>query len=179
MSVAAACPDDEPEDSPTFGFLAEVERHLPEIAGGTYSGKIVERDRDRVEAVINAFVAGIGKRRIAQALGMSVHTVRGIVQRADAAGKIAPYKQRMSSRFAQAIELGIEQYIEALEEGKIQAAQIPVGVGILSDKKALLDGEATARVERSEGPSVEDVIERMRRAKGLLEGGDGGEIDVQ
>lgn len=162
---------DEEVSERAFPFMQDVERHLPEIAGGTFSGKIVEQDREKVDAVLMAFASGIGKKRIARAFGLSPHTVRGIVQRAEAAGKIAPYKQRMSVRLAQAIELGVEQYIEALEEGKIAPGQIPVGVGILTDKKALLDGEATSRVERTDGPSLAEVIERMKRAKGLLGGG--------
>jgi DNA-binding Lrp family transcriptional regulator len=180
MSSTAASAGDEPEDeSPAFSFFSEVEQHLPEIAGGTFSGVIVERDRELVDSVLAAFTAGIGKRRIARAFGLSPHTVRGIVQRAEASGRIAPYKQRMSARLAQAIELGVEQYIEALEEGKIAPGQIPVGVGILTDKKALLDGEATARVERTDGPSVQDVIERMRRAKGMIDGDTGRAIDSE
>lgn len=146
----------------------ESERHLPDVAGGTFSGKIVERDQQLVAAVLGAHAAGIGKKRIGEAFKISPNTVRGIVDRARLAGKIDPYKRRVSDQLGRAIESGMEQWIEAAEAGNIRADQIPVAVGIFSDKKALIDGEATSRVERTVGPSMDDVLEKMKRAKAVI-----------
>lgn len=149
-------------------IIEETERHLPDVAGGTFSGKIVERDQELVAAVLGAHVAGVGKKRIGEAFKISPNTVRGIVDRARQAGKIDPYKRRVSNQLGRAIESGMEQWIDAAEAGEIRADQIPVAVGIFSDKKALIDGEATSRVERTSGPSMDEVLEKMKRAKVAL-----------
>ena len=149
-------------------IVEECERRLLEITAPSFSGKIIERDKQLVEAILSAFAGGISQRRIAQAFKVSRNTVAALVDRATAAGKIEPIKKRLSGKLGRAIEAGIEQWIDAVEEGSISPSQIPVAVGIFSDKKALLDGEATSRIERVEGPSMDSVMEKLQRAKVAL-----------
>ncbi len=154
-----------------FEFMPEVEVRLVEIAGGTFSGKILEKDRQLVDAVLGAHASGIGKERIAGAFHISKNSVRGIIERARESGKIDPYKKHVSKSLGRAIESGIERWSEAVEEGNIRPDQIPVAVGIFFDKKQLLDGEVTSRVERVAAPSVDDVLAKMERARAVLAGG--------
>ncbi len=63
-----------------------------------------------------------------------------------------------------AVEAGIEHWTEAVEAGKVSASQIPIAVGIFTDKKLLLDGEATCRVEHVQVVTPEQLLEEMKRA---------------
>ena len=51
-----------------------------------------------------------------------------------------------------------------MEAGKVSASQIPVAVGIFTDKKLLLDGEATSRVEHVQRVTPEDLMADMKKA---------------
>lgn len=85
-----------------------------------------------------------GLKRIAEEMHVSVHSVRAARECLVAQGKLAPYKSRIVAKMEDAIECGLDRYVEALQNGEVAAAQIPVGVGILSDKRALALGEPTS-----------------------------------
>jgi len=167
-SIAFLMPDSAP-----FLFseadLADIESGLPALVDGKpdqerFSGAIIEKQQELVSAVLADLVQGHSQRLIASKYSISRHTISGILSRAEASGKIAPYKQRLSAKLARAIEGGIEKYTEDLEAGKIQGAQIPVGIGILSDKKALIDGEATEVIEHRHTVNLETWRESLRIA---------------
>ena len=148
-------------------FSAEaVEAGLVEVAGkprGQFSGGIIERQAELVDVILERFAAGASQREIARIYGVSTNTVAGIVARATAAGRIEAYKIRVSAKLAGAIEGGIEVWTDALRAGTLNPAQIPLAVGIFSDKKALLDGEATSRVEvRQVEPTGQDIDAALR-----------------
>ena len=148
-------------------FSAEaVEAGLVEVAGkprGQFSGALVERQAALVDVILERFAAGASQREIARVFRVSPNTVAGIVARATAAGRIEAYKIRVSAKLAGAIEGGIEVWTDALRAGLLNLAQIPLAVGIFSDKKALLDGEATSRVEvRQVEPTGQDIDAALR-----------------
>jgi hypothetical protein len=94
--------------------------------------------------LVELLVSNWGLKRIAVEMHVSVHSVRAARDVLVAEGKLAPYKERLVRKLEDVIELGIDRYREGLENGEVAAAQIPVGVGILSDKRALALGEPTA-----------------------------------
>ena len=148
-------------------FSAEaVEAGLVEVAGkprGQFSGGIIERQAELVDVILERFAAGASQREIARVFSVSTNTVAGIVSRARASGRIEAYKTRVSAKLAGAIEGGIEVWTDALRAGLLNPAQIPLAVGIFSDKKALLDGEATSRVEvRQVEPTGQDIDAALR-----------------
>ena len=143
-----------------------VEAGLVEVAGkprGQFSGGIIERQAELVDVILERFASGASQREIARVFSVSTNTVAGIVSRATASGRIEAYKTRVSAKLAGAIEGGIEFWTDALRAGTLNPAQIPLAVGIFSDKKALLDGEATSRVEvRQVEPSGQDIDAALR-----------------
>ena len=143
-----------------------VEAGLVEVAGkprGQFSGGIIERQAELVDVILERFASGASQREIARVFSVSTNTVAGIVSRATASGRIEAYKTRVSAKLAGAIEGGIEVWTDALRAGTLNPAQIPLAVGIFSDKKALLDGEATSRVEvRAVEPSGQDIDKALR-----------------
>ena len=143
-----------------------VEAGLVEVAGkprGQFSGGIIERQAELVDVILERFAAGASQREIARVFRVSSNTVAGIVARATTSGRIEAYKTRVSAKLAGAIEGGIEVWTDALRAGLLNPAQIPWAVGIFSDKKALLDGEATSRVEvRQVEPTGQDIDAALR-----------------
>lgn len=154
--------------TPALFDLAECERHLVELAApqsARFTGTTVEKDRQRVDAVLAAVVAGVPREHIARLAKISTHTIAGIVERAERSGEIAGWKERMSRLLARATETMAANLVEAVEKKSIPAASLPVALGIATDKKLLLDGEATSRVEHVERVRPEDIAERIRRAQ--------------
>ena len=101
-----------------------------------------------------------GVKKISREMNVSAHTVRAARRLLVAQGKMAPYKQRVVERMEDAIEAGVENYREALEQNRVPAAQIPIGVAIMFDKRALALGEPTSIRGESVAPEalrVEDI----------------------
>jgi hypothetical protein len=134
---------------------------------GKYSGKIIEKHRAKVSAICNALAGGIGIIRIARAFGVSEHTVMAIRDRHPEL--IAMEEKELSRTYGKILKLSAERYLEALVAGSIHPAQLPVGMGIVFDKKALLDGKPTQIVHHQEKDlTVEDLnrlFESMKVAK--------------
>ena len=150
---------------PEFFSPQDVESGLIEVAGrpkGQFTGALIEKQAALVDLILERFATGASQREIARLFSVSPNTVAGVVARATASGRIEAYKTRVSAKLAGAIEGGIEVWTDALRAGQLNPAQIPLAVGIFSDKKALLDGEATSRVEvRSLEPSAADVARAL------------------
>lgn len=83
-------------------------------------------------------------KRIAEEMKISPKSVRAARAHLVLEGKLAPYKERIVGKMEDIIEVGLSNYLRALEAGTVPAAQIPVGVGIISDKRALAMGEPTS-----------------------------------
>ena len=154
------------QPTPEFFSPEAVEAGLVEVAGkprGQFSGALVERQAALVDVILERFAAGASQREIAKIFRVSSNTVAGIVARATTSGRIEAYKTRVSAKLAAAVEGGIEVWTDALRAGTLNPAQIPLAVGIFSDKKALLDGEATSRVEvRQVEPTGQDIDAALR-----------------
>lgn len=154
------------QPAPELFSPEQIESGLIEVAGkprGQFSGGIIEKQAALVDVILERFASGASQREIARLFRVSPNTVAGVVARATASGRIEAYKTRVSAKLAGAIEGGIEVWTDALRAGLLNPAQIPLAVGIFSDKKALLDGEATSRVEvRQAEPSAQDIAAALR-----------------
>lgn len=102
-----------------------------------------------------------GVKKISREMNISPHTVRAARRLLVVQGKLAPYKQRVTEMMEDVIEAGVEKYREAIEDGRVPAAQIPVGVAIMFDKRALAMGEATSIRGFAEAPSDELKVENI------------------
>lgn len=147
-------------------ILDQADERLAAVFASTaaFSGVLTERDQSLVDAILSSFVAGATQRQIAERFKVSRNTIAQMVRRAEGDGRLEPYKARLSARLGRAVEAGIEHWTEAVEAGKVSASQIPVAVGIFTDKKLLLDGEATSRVEHVARVTPEQLMEEMKRA---------------
>lgn len=147
-------------------ILAEADERLAAVFASTaaFSGTLTERDQTLVDAILSSFVSGATQRQIAERFKVSRNTIAQMVRRAENDGRLEPYKARLSARLGRAVEAGIEHWTEAVEAGKVSASQIPVAVGIFTDKKLLLDGEATSRVEHVQRITPEQLLADMKQA---------------
>lgn len=102
-----------------------------------------------------------GVKKISRDMMVSPHTVRAARRLLVTQGKLAPYKQRVLEAMEDVIESGIVSYRDAIEEGRVSGAQIPVGLGIIFDKRQLILGEPTSiradGVVQDDGLKVEDL----------------------
>lgn len=94
--------------------------------------------------VVERLMIGWGIKKIATTLGLSPHSIRAAREALVSQGKLAPYKERVVKLFEEIIETGASGFLAALENGTVPAGQIPVGVGIFHDKRALALGEPTS-----------------------------------
>lgn len=146
----------EAEQQLLFAEGAELLTVEEDARQGKYSGKIIDKHRAKVAAICNALAGGIGIIRIARAFGVSEHTVMAIRDRHPEL--IAMEEKELSRTYGKILKLSAERYLEALVSGSIQPAQLPIGMGIIFDKKALLDGKPTQIVHHQEKDlTVEDL----------------------
>ncbi len=109
-----------------------------------HTGVRLLEDDTKALRLVELLVCGWGVKRIAREMSISPKTVRAARRVLVGQGKMAPYVERVTQAMEDAIEAGVTVYRDALEEGKIPAAQIPVGVAIMFDKRALARGEPTS-----------------------------------
>ena len=124
---------------------------------GKYSGAIIERNREKVKQICAALAEGIGILRIAKAFAVSPHTVIGIRDRHP--DLIAMEEKQLARRYGNILKLSAERYEEALLNGSIPAAQLPVGMGIIFDKKQILEGKPTSIAGKAEVLSADRINE--------------------
>ena len=152
---------------PALFDFADVERHLVELAGpdrARFTGTTVAKDGELVDAVLAAVVQGVPRETIARLARISPTSIASIVDRAEKSGTIGGWKERMSRILARATETAAAGLVDDLEKGKLPAGQKPIAIGILVDKKLLLDGEATSRIE-VERVRPEDILRRIKAAR--------------
>ena len=101
-------------------------------------------DDERCLRLVELLVARWGIKKISREMNISPHTVRAARRALTAQGKLATYVQRVVESMEDAIEAGIANYRDALEDGRISAGQIPVGLGIIFDKRQLATNQATS-----------------------------------
>lgn len=145
---------------------------LPELVEGAkryvHSGKTTCKDEERAAAIAQAYLETGKILPVAKRFHVSPHTVHAVLEVLEQAGKLADLKQRVSRNLGLLAEVSSERAIEMVAEGKCPANVLPINVGVALDKKALLDGDATARVEMAVAVpiGVADVLAYLK-AKGV------------
>jgi transposase len=112
----------------------------------------------------------MSERSVAAAFGVSRNTVSALVAEWEKLGKVEPLKQRLSRKLGLVVDLASDTIIERLRDGKIPDNVLPILFGIAFDKKSLLDGDPTVRVEERvelalSPTDLRAMLESMKRAK--------------
>jgi len=145
----------------------------PESQSALYSGKIVEKNKERVDQIIQARAMGFPIRQICTAFKVSSHTIAELEQRH--ATKLATLKGRLARKFGIFVELGLDRAINEVD--KIDIDKLMVSLGIATDKMQVLSDSPSIIVGQSgEGPkrfSVDTLNARLRNVTGT--GSDGEE----
>lgn len=123
-------------------------------AGSKHNGKTLERRERLRDEICLRLCEGLSQRAVCRIYGVGRNTIAALVSRLERDGKMEPYKKRMSARLARVIEAGTELFMERVEKGDVPTNVLPVAVGIFSDKKAMLDGEATVIVGQAARPEL-------------------------
>ncbi len=124
------------EDASSLGSeLLESE----ESQRARYSGKIVEKNVERVQAILAARAMGFPIRQICAGYGVGAHTIAEIERRHSV--KLATLKDRLARKFGVFVELGIDRAIT--EVGRMDIDKLMVSLGIAADKLQVLTGEAS------------------------------------
>lgn len=156
------------DPSAPFLFDEEALPFSPELLAAVKEGgykhtgaRLLDNDLKALR-LVELLMAGRGLKAIARAMRVSKHTVRAARDMLVGRGEMAPYKERIVRQFEEIVEVGSARYLEALENGLVPAAQIPVGVGIISDKRALALGEPTSIGASVQTGASEDLsVERL------------------
>lgn len=129
---------------------------------GRYTGERIARDRARYAAIIRGLAEGFGVRQLARAFGVAPRTIDAIRRREGLA--ISTEKKEVSDLMGLFVRLGTERLVDEVND--IPIGQLSVSVGIVSDKKALLDGDPTVRIADARGePTVEELVDRFERLR--------------
>ena len=127
-----------------------------------FTGERVARNRERYLAIAHALAEGLGVRQIARAFGCSAHTVARVRETANEV--VAAEKEHVSRKLGTLIRMSLERFEEGLVNREIHPSQLPVAIGIFTDKKLLLEGGVTSRVEHTNREISVEVVERALRS---------------
>lgn len=133
-----------------------------ESQAARFSGKIVEKNRERVDGILGARAMGFPLRQICAAFHASPHTVAEIERRH--AVKLATLKDRLARKFGVFVELGIDRAIREVD--RMDRDRLMVSLGIAADKMQVLTGEPSAIVatpDQARRFSIESLRERLGR----------------
>lgn len=123
-------------------------------AANKHTGSTLEKRVELFDEICLRLAAGVSMRNVARIYGVGRNTVAAIARKLEEAGKMEPYKKRMAGKLGVAIEMGTDLILEGMEKGLFPLQALPVAVGILSDKKALLDGEPTSILGKQAGAQL-------------------------
>jgi hypothetical protein len=130
-----------------------------------HSGKITCKNEEFASLIVSTYLASGSLRRTAKRLSVSPNTVKGVLAEFEKVGKLDALKQRLSEKLGLGVELATDLLNEKLEEGSVPANVLPIVIGVLTEKKELLDGNATQRVEstRAEPLDASGLLEYLKR----------------
>jgi hypothetical protein len=142
-----------------------LERDTPEAR--TYAevtGTRTELRAAKVEQALSWLMQGYTQRQVAAATHIGTTTLRVLMRRWRADGRLNTLKEQLVEKFGDIVLSGAESIQSAIDEGRMSPKDVSVAVGISADKWLALMGMATAIVEhRSAEPTIEDVRRMMER----------------
>jgi hypothetical protein len=133
-----------------------------EVQRSAHSGKIVEANQARVQAILAARAMGLSIRQVCSAYQVGTHTLVELERRHGA--KLATLKERVARRLGAFVELGLDRMLESV--GSMDPDKLPLAVAIAIDKMQVLTGEPSIIVGDT-GPrrlSVDTLRDRLEGA---------------
>jgi len=134
--------------APPFSFFSDVQEEAEKTlaAAGEFTGERLFRDRPAVYAAAVRMIAeGLSISAAARALGISRNTVCAVRDREGVS--VEQEKKELLRDLNRASRLGVEKVLELLPETK-SAKDAAIVAAVMIDKRQLIGGEATSRVER-------------------------------
>jgi hypothetical protein len=126
-----------------------------------YTGKIVDRNMERVHSILAARAMGFPIRQVCEGFHVSPHTIAELERRHGA--KLATLKDRLARKFGVFVELGLDRAIAEVREMDID--KLMISLGIAADKLQVLTGEPSVIVG-TDGPrrfTIDGLNERLGR----------------
>lgn len=142
---------------------------IPKLVEGckryVHSGKVTCKDSERAAAIAQAYLECGKILTVARRFAVSPNTVHAVLQVLEAAGKLDDIKQRVSRSLGLLAEVSAERAIEMVASGACPANVLPINLGVALDKKALIDGDPTQRIEAAiaKPVGVQDVMDYLAR----------------
>lgn len=154
----ALLPDEWPDERPELVELVRKKRPL-------HTAKISGKDALLCRAIcIDVLMRVLSVRQIALKYDVGRHTVNAIMQVMEERGELAPLSQAISNGLGECAVLMMFTLKEALLKGEFSAAQIPIALGVLIDKKAQLDAGLVPGTNRTEAECQESTMAVAWRA---------------
>lgn len=155
---------EDPESCPPLFALAPERPELMEALTNpnARNGHTTLKDGELVSQMAALFAEGRGCKAVSRLCGVGVQTARAVRNHLSTSGKLLPWKERVSKRMGEVIEDGVDVLHDGILSGEISAKEISVPLGILVDKKQILDGGPTSIVLHQEEPvSAERLAGRL------------------
>jgi hypothetical protein len=109
-----------------------------------HTGARLLDNEERTQLVVNRLCLRHGVERIARDMGISPNSIRKMRACLVAQGKMDGFVKRFTSKVEDTLEAGLEAFYQGILSGEVHPGQLPVGLGILFDKRALALGEPTS-----------------------------------
>lgn len=128
-----------------------------------HTGEVVSRDWERVCEVLQAYAAGEPIRSICRRWHIGHNTLSRLIEAHP--DLVDTERQRISCKLGRVARMMVDRL--ELEHHTIPIGQLPVALAIVVDKKAMLDGDPTQRVEVTQrrevtADEVEAGLQRLR-----------------
>ena len=143
-----------------------------------WTGERLAKQRpETYRQIVGLLAEGLGVKRIAKILEVSIHTVQAVRDREPE--PIATLKERVAADCRRVSGLCLESIREELLDGRRIAPRDAAWIaGVLIDKAELLSGSPTSRVRIEDGPSHLDVVDLFEQLRDRARMGLGREIGV-
>ena len=133
---------------------------------GHFTGeRLAVRDPVKYAVIVSLLGEGLGVKTIAKLARVSPHTCQAVRQRE--AATIDTLKKKTAARARGIAGLCLDRIEELLlSKRKIELRELSIAFGVTTEKAELLDGNATARIDVTDGqPGHRDLIEYLERLR--------------
>lgn len=154
---------DQPEFAPFSTFDAEL---VEDCKRRMATGSTVAKDGSRADRIVSDILSGVPWSVVMRTHKVGWNTIAALVHTAESSGRVEPLNNRLAATAGIAAELAAERIADVLVTGAVPAPGLSVAMGVLTDKRLLLTGHATAPVtihaqHVSIGPSLADEREQL------------------
>ena len=133
---------------------------------GEFSGAIIERDREKVEIILELIVdPNITQSEIARRMKVSRNTVAALEHRAEQDGRLASYKERALHKVRVLHRMATDGLMDALANNEIKGKDKAITWGIVSDHLKGFEGMPTQIHEVRREISAGELDEKIKQLK--------------